>query len=403
MIRLGLSGSLSPVLGLGVGNRINAGAGGGTPEPSYGAGFPALLAYGPADGNYSGPNADMHTYAFAEDTGIGTEVGTSYDFVSNSYEGAIGYYGSGASFSTGYMYYPCKVPGDTPVSASLLAFAVSSGGATKVTGEVAISLAETVNSVLTAADGTTAYVVAVGNNGKLGIKAGEVSGGTFSQLGNSYSGDTTYSSAIDSGAASFVDGRLIIACSESGRTTQGYTLRAYSFDGADFTAQQTLELAGRYVSWRVSGSYLLGVRAPDVSTRRIYDAYSYTAAGGFALNFSLDTSDIDVTATYTEPSSEIVDSVTGNVWLAIADSGYTSYIVAVFKPNAGGTAMDITTITGLPEHVVFATNIYGNYLLATDENYEGTYVYKLTGSTVSSALSGSLLAGDNAFFIPIEP
>lgn len=369
----------------------NGGGNDNPPSPPGGT-HPMLVA----TGTNFGSQQELVPLGFNTTAGIGAAVGSSFSLAGIGYAGQI--FGPYPLYAPGLMFLSCQDNNASPPDGTLIAFALdASTGLTKLTGEVVFSTTDANQTwppaLAMAADGKV-YGFASDSTGLFAVKAMEVSGSTLAQVGNTLTGDLPNTGP--SKAARVLDGHFCVAQGDANDGTGHVELHAYAFDGADWTAGAVLDLDGSYATFFGRPGCLIGIR----SVGRIIDVFTYTAAGGFVLAWSLDPATLS--ATYDQPEMWLLDEATGFLWFGLADIDYLTGAFYVLEPNFGTAQFDlVASLEDIGQHRLYALALYGDVLFCNDVDYNGTYAHLRSGNALADALPGGLGSYDSLVPLPL--
>lgn len=345
-------------------------------------------------GTNNGSQEALVPLSFNTTAGIGAAVGDTFSLTGIGYAGAV--YGPYPVFAPGLMYLPCRNNNESPADGAVLAFSVQDTGITKVNGDLQFDIndsnAVSYPAIALAGDGTL-YAFADVGGGEYMVRAGAISEGVFAAVGNPLTGDLPNTGG--GLAALVIDGHFCVAHSDTNDGINHAELRSFSFDGTDWTAETSLDLAGAYAGWLTLPGCIIGI-----TSARIIEVYTYTAAGGFALAWSLDPTTLS--ATYDQPEMWLADQATGYLWFGLSDGDYLTGAHYVLEPNFGTGQFDlVASLEDIGQHRLYALALYGDVLFCNDVDYNGTYAHVRSGSTLGDALPGGLGTYDSAVPLPL--
>lgn len=372
---------------------VGAGVGGG--DPGGGGGGTGSLMLIQTDGDVT------TAYPVSRDTGLGASLG--------SYDASI----AGESFV--HSSYP--IPG-------YLLFGVgsASGGAIAATPAAPGAFAKIPpGNVVTLAGGNVAALAGRASDGMIfaitleaasevstySINAARVNAGTLELVGNPLTGNYGFDSSLGSGAEfrcpqpKVMGGHFctIVTNVSTGRSG-ARSLFAYSFDGTDFTLEDTFDMtdANWYAIWQGPDFVVFGNSfgaSPDLRFVR------YTAAGGYT---SFDVLNADLAGPTDTINNIQVDQATGRLFIGVSDSEYTEYAMRVLEPNFTTGELDlVTVITGISEMFMYPGSVADNFMLMPRADWDtGFQLVQFTG-TGFTAIGAETTIGDAKLVLVPDP
>jgi hypothetical protein len=224
------------------------------------------------------------------------------------------------------------------------------------------------------------------------LRAAQMVGAQLTQVGNTLTGSFGHDTSAGVGStfsdnirvAAVIDGHFCTTVPDtSGGRSTGLSVYAFSFDGADFTLEDSLDLSATSWNHRSRGNnYLVfGNSAVNAGSSNGFLRFvGYSAAGGFT---SFDVNIADLMGVADVMNNYVVDPVTGRIHLGISDTGYTTFSTKVLVPNFGTNSLDTVAtigIDGADEDLMYPTAVC-NDLLAIDAAFAGeTGLVRFDGS-----------------------
>lgn len=353
MLRLNISGSLSPRLGLALTSRLNYRGESSPPPPGGSASY--VLMY-----DENGTKDSFPGLVVDPSTGIGSVIGTAS--LTAAGLSTPPYLQRLNTSSGGVLFAPVTDGSDAGVSAigtspgsfSLLGSTVTfTGGSPPVLGRLS-------NGTLLALSMTAAS-----DNGDYVAKAFTYSGGSFSQVGNTltstYNRDTSFSAGFPTYTSKItgkvVDDHFIVAMLDVSAAANAVSLYAYSFDGTDISLETSFDgsAIGTAAIWEGPDYIALftDVYAADITF------ITYTAAGGFVNEFTYTLQ--DAVGGTDLINNVVVDPVTGYLHVGVSDADYLTFRSLVLSPNFTTNTMDVVAnVTGISEEYMYPKDVVDN-------------------------------------------